>query len=277
MQRIKALAILNAISFMIHVAVAYMTQVKLINAKDVGEISDRYFSLFTPASFSFVIWGIIYTCLGIFCLFHIIMAYKHDKTNPANADLEAIGPLFIINNLATAAWLITWTREQMLWSAGLIVFQLITLIAIHLRLRIHNRLRPPASKTCTELPFSIYLGWISLATIANISIYLVAIGWDRQGLSPINWTMIMIGVAILIGMLMIFTRRNIAFGVVIIWGLYGISSRLQSFNNDDYKNTINVAWAGMILLGLCSLIELVKGFSFKRPPAKFPEATQPLK
>jgi tryptophan-rich sensory protein len=257
--------------------VAYLTQAKMINAKDVGEISDKYFSLFTPAGFTFAIWGIIYTCLGIFCLYHIIMAFKHDKPNPANADLETIGGLFAVNNLATAGWLIAWTREQLLLSVILIGVQLITLIAIHARLRIHNRLRNPGSKTCTEFPLSIYLGWISIATIANISVYLVATGWDGQGLSPINWTMIMVGIAILLGIIMIFTRRNIVFGAVVIWGLYGISSRLQSLQNDDYKNTVNIAWAGMVLLGLCCLIELVRGFSFKRPDAVFPEARQPIK
>jgi tryptophan-rich sensory protein len=273
MQKLKALAILNAISFVIHIGVAYLTQAKMINTKDAGEISDKYFSLFTPADFTFAIWGIIYTCLGIFCLYHIIMAYKHDKPNPANADLRSISGLFIVNNLVTAGWLIAWTSEQLLLSVVLIILQLATLVAIHVRLRIHNRLRNPGSKTCTELPLSIYLGWVSMATITNISIYLVATGWDGQGLSPVYWTMIMIGVAILAGILMIFTRKNIAFGIVIIWGLYGISSRLQSLQNDDYKNTVNIAWAGMALLALCCLIELVRGFSYKKPAPIFPEAT----
>ena len=276
MQRIKALAILNAISFLLHLTLSYMTQFRVVNTKDVGEVSDQYFSLFTPAPFTFAIWGIIYTCLGIFCLYHIVMAYKHDKVNPANTDLVSIGAWFIITNLASAAWLIAWTNERLLVSVVLIFIQLLSLIIIHQRLNIHSRLRSAGSKICTELPVSVYLAWISIAAIANTAVYLVAIGWHGMGLPAVQWTMIMIGVAILIGVIIIFTRKNIAFGAVIMWGLYGITARLETLD-DTYTNIINMAWGGIALLGLCCLIQLVKSFGYRRRTLSFPEAARPIK
>lgn len=276
MQKIKALAILNAISFLIHVTLSYMTQFRVVNKKDVSEVSDQYFSLFTPAPFTFAIWGIIYTFLGIFCLYHIVMAYKHDKVNPANTDIVTIGGWFIITNLASAAWLIAWTNDRILVSVVLIFIQLLSLIIIHQRINIHSRLRSSGSKVCTELPLSTWLGWISIAAIANTAVYLVATGWDGMGLPNIEWTMIMIGVAILLGVIIIFTRKNIAFGAVIMWGLYGILSKLETLD-DSYTNIINMAWGGIALLGLCCLIQLVKSFSYRKRSLAFPEAARPIK
>jgi hypothetical protein len=286
MQKIKALAILNAMSFILHLAVAYMTQTKMINAKDVGEVSDQFFSLFTPAGFTFVIWGIIYTCLGIFCLYHIVMAYKHERVNPANVDLVSIGPWFILNNIATAAWLWAWTNEQMLLSLALIFFQLLSLVIIHARLRIHTPLRSAGSKTCTEFPLSIYLGWISIATIANTAIYLVSIGWDGAGIPAVTWATIALVMAISLAVLMVMLRRNIAFGLVAMWGLYGIVYRLTTFDTNDYQDLINIAWGGIALILLLCLLQVGRSI-IERSKRKsileiqrgktFPESPQPIK
>lgn len=279
MQKIKALAVLNAISFILHLVITYMAQTKQLNAKDVSDVSDQFFSLFTPTGFTFAIWGIIYTFLGIFCLYHIIMAYKHDKVNPANADLVAIGPWFILNNIATAAWLWAWTSEQLLLSVALIFFQLLSLCIIHARLRIHSPLRTAGSKTCTEFPLSIYLGWISIATIANTAIYLVSIGWDGMGIPATTWTMIALAFAIALGVFMVMVRKNIAFGLVLIWGLYGIVHRLTTFDTNDYQDLINIAWGGIGLIFLLCLIQIGRSVTMrsKRRHVPFPEAPQPIK
>ena len=266
MKSTRAFAILNVISFLIHLAISYMVQMKMINSKDVGEISNAYTSLFTPAGFTFGIWGIIYTCLGIFCVYHIVMAYKRNLDNDANKDLLSIGPLFIIINIATAGWLVAWTAEQLLLSVFLMLVQLISLLVIHERLHIHNRLRNPSSKLATEFPMSIYFGWISLATIANISSYLVSIGWNGLGISDITWTLIMISISIALGLVLLFTRRNIAFGLVLIWGLYGILTKLSNYQDNKYEVPINLAWAGIALLGIACLVQVIR--SFRRPAVR---------
>lgn len=267
MKRARALAILNVISFLIHLGTSYLVQVKMINEKDVGEISDSYPSLFTPAGFTFAIWGIIYTCLGIFCVYHIVMAYKRNWDADANKDLDAIGILFILNNFATAAWLIAWTQEELLLSVVLIFIQLVCLLFIHLRLHIHNRFRSPGGKLATEFPQSIYLGWISLASIANTSSYLASTGWDGFGISAVNWTVTMIIIAIILGIFMVMVRRTIAYGLVIIWGLYGILSRLSSLEDRSYATIVNIAWAGIILVGISCLVQITRSIT-RRSPAK---------
>ena len=240
MNRIKALAIFNTLFFIIHVAFSYMTQFKLVNNNDVGEISDRYESLFTPAGITFAIWGVIYTALAILCLYHIIMAFKHDKEHPANQDVSRMGVLFIFNNVATAAWLIAWTNNQIFLSLLLISLQLFSLIAIHIRLHIAERSRESGSIICTQLPLSLYLGWITIATIANASIYLVSVNWNGAGISAVKWTVVMIAAAVVITLIMVFVRKNVSFGLVVIWALYGIILKRQHSSPELYLSLIHI-------------------------------------
>ncbi len=262
MNKVKALAILNIISFLIHLMMTYMVQEKMVTDNTVGEVSALYPSLFTPAGFTFAIWGIIYSFLIIFSIFHIVKAYKRDASHQANRDLEAIGPLFIITNLASAAWLIVWTSSHLLFSVLLILVQLGSLILIHARLHIHDTSRNAGSKLATEFPLSIYLGWISLASIANISSYLQSISWNGFGITPHAWLLIMLLIAILLALFMVFGKRNIAFGLVVAWGLYGISFRLDSLETRDNNDAVNLCWAGIAIVLVSCLIQAGRSFYY---------------
>lgn len=110
----------------------------------------------------------------------------------ANIDTRAIGWLFILNNLATGLWLIAWVNEQLFISIVLIVIQLISLILISIRAHISNSERSYSTKVFTQFPLSIYMGWISIASIANISAYLVSVNWQGMGISENYWTIIII-------------------------------------------------------------------------------------
>ena len=273
MERIKVLAVLNVISFLLHVTIAYMTQFKLINEKDIGEISDQYASLVTPAGFTFAIWGIIYTCLVIFCVYHIVMAYKRNKKTEANKDLRRIGPAFILINLASVAWIIAWVSGQLLLSVFLIVAQLAALSYIHIRLHIHNPVRNPASKIATELPLSIYLGWISMATIANTSAYLLGTGWDGWGIPDRQWAIIMVCATTILGLFMLFIRRNLAVALVLAWSFYGIISNLSALDGALYKNIIYTVWAGILLLVAGMIIHIVRSIHHKKHSLPLQEKT----
>lgn len=277
MSKIKALAIFNALSFIVHLSVTYFVMTKSINTLDVSEVSARYETLFTPAGITFSIWGIIYLMLGLFCLYHIIIAYKHDRTHPANYRLLQINELFIILNLSSAAWLIAWTHERLLLALGLIVVQLLCLLVINIRLKIYEPLRSAAFKLVTQVTFSIYFGWISVATVANAASWLTAIGWDGFGIDPVQWTVIMISIVIILSLLMIFIRRNIYFGLVVAWGLYGIAEKRNGADLHAEDFIINTALAGIGLIIICSIIQLVRNLGRKKKPELFPSAPTPLK
>jgi translocator protein len=115
-------------------------------------------------------------------------------------------------------------------SVGIIVAFLATLIAIYLRLNIGKSNVSLKEKLCVHVPFSVYLGWVTIATIANIAVTLVSIGWDGFGLSLQTWAVLVLAVVLLIDLIVIATRKDIAYSLVFIWALAGIAVN-QSINS----------------------------------------------
>ncbi|HEY4205359.1 MAG TPA: hypothetical protein VGM31_01045 [Puia sp.] len=282
MKNIRLLAIINFWAFLIHLAFVYLTQTKEINDIDVAEISDRHQTLFTPAPVTFFIWGLIYFLLLVLCIYHIFTAFKYPDTHLANEHTYRMGGLFILCNLATAAWLYCWTHEWLGVSLCLIAFQLILLIAMIARLHIYDRYASVASKICTQLPLSIWFAWICIATFASAAVYLTAIDWNGWGLTPVQWTQIMIGLAIFIGICIVLGGRNIFFGLVVLWALCGIILKRTGGGRPDYPDIVLVAEVGLVLMGIVCLIQLARNMSFRRHHHHrnyplFPEAPHPLK
>ena len=259
--------------------ISYFTQFKLINDQDVGQVSDAYDSVFTPAGITFAIWGVIYTALLFFCTYHIRMAFKYEYSHPANLNVRRMGVWFMLNNIGAAAWLLVWTKGLITASMGLIIFQLIALIIINLRLNIHDPHSRTGSKIFTQFPLSIYFGWLTIATIANISIYLLASGWKGFGLdySPVEWTRIMIGIAVFLTVLVVFTRRNVFFGLVIVWALYGIILKRESINPTIYADVIKTAWIGLGIVAASCILQFILNITAKKKLPLFPQAASSAK
>ncbi|WP_266205878.1 hypothetical protein [Pontibacter kalidii] len=250
MKKIRALAILNAVFFLLHLVPSQLTQLKLLSGQTIGDVSDKYPTLFTPASITFSIWGLIYLALIIFCIYHLIMAFKAGATLEANRDVQRLGYLFILNNLATGAWTIAWVHELLVLSVVLMLMQLLTLVGMQLRIGIFDPARPAASRWCTQFPLSLYFGWICIATIANVSAMLVGVGWDGFGLSPEFWTVVMLVVATLLTLFVVLARHNSFVGLVTIWAFYGIILKQRELYPASFPEIVVTAWAGMALVAV---------------------------
>jgi len=266
MKNIRTLAVLNFFALLLQVSVSYLTQFKLINTQTVGEVSDKYPSLFTPAGVTFSIWAIIYAGLAMFCIYHIFKAWTKKHLDPTNQDTENIGAWFIISNLAAAGWLLSWIYEDLALSLILMAVQLGSLIAIHLRMHMYDPSRTLASRIMTMFPLSIYFAWITVASIANTSVYLVSTGWDGGQLSTIDWTRIVIGLTVLITVLVVTTGRNVMYGLVVVWALYGIIQKRNLVDSDEYFQIIQTAWVGIAVIGLVCVLQLIKN---NLTPARF--------
>lgn len=257
----KFLAILNLLAFSFHLIVSYLVQMNYFSVMDVGQVSARYDTVFAPAGITFAIWGVIYLALFTFCFFHLYAAFTKSAIQPANLNTRNIGWYLIVNNLATGLWLVAWVNEYLFASVILILIQLVTLIFISIKADISNPDQPVSTKFFTHFPLSIYFAWICIATIANISAYLKSINWSGAGISESYWVIIMIGTATLISCYIIVVRRNIPFGLVVLWALYGIVLKRQQVNPIDFQIVITAAYAAFVLIVLALIIRIASGYS----------------
>jgi len=206
----------NIGAFLLTLVVNALGNILPLGGKTTGEISDLYPTLFTPAGYVFSIWGVIYALLLIFVIFQASPKQKEKLF------LSKIGYLFVLSSVANVSWLFLWHYEQIILSLIPMFALLGTLIAIYLRLQIGQSYVPLKEKLFVHLPFSVYLGWITVAPIANVAAALTAIRWDGWGLGDVTWTILVIVVSLIITLAVIVTRRDVAFGLVIVWALIGI-------------------------------------------------------
>jgi len=264
-KRAKLYAISNTIAFVIANVISYLSNTRIFNNKTIADVSDKYNALFVPAGFTFAIWGLIYTSLYAFVIYHLVKAFKNDIDHEANKDVLKINWLFIINNIATAAWVIAWVNEMLIISVLLILVQLVTLILINIRLHIYNPLRSLASKAFTQFPLAIYFGWICIATIANISSCLYGLGWNGGAVSAELWTVILIGIAALLSVFIILTQKDIFFGLVVIWALFGIISKRKMEGADNYISIISSAQVAIVVIAIVILVQLIRNSKTSKP------------
>jgi benzodiazapine receptor len=209
--------ILNVVALIAMLVVNYLAGSVGINGLNSGEVSDAVPSLFTPAGYVFAIWGLIYLGLTAFTVYQALPAQRDRPL------IEQIGYWFVISSLLNIAWLFLWHYLQFPLSLLAMLCLLGSLIAIYLRLDIGRGNVSRQDKLLVHVPFSVYLGWISVATIANASIVLYKLGWNGFGIAPEVWTVLMVVIAAILGIAMIVLRSDIAFALVIVWALIGIA------------------------------------------------------
>ena len=187
-----------------------------INGLATGEISDRFPVLFTPAGYVFSIWGVIY--LGLIA-YTIYQALPSQRDNPR---LRAIGWLYVVSGLANSLWIFLWHYLQFGWSVPVIVVVLVSLALIYARLWPARRSVSRGEFWTTHIPFSIYLGWLTVATVANTAVWLYDLGWNGGPIAPEWWTVIMLAVATVLGLLFGLRLHDGAYVLVLAWAFAGI-------------------------------------------------------
>lgn len=210
-----------------------------LNGLSTGEISDRFEVYFVPAGYVFSIWGVIY--LGLIA-FAVYQALPSQRENPR---LRRVGTLFAWSCLANILWLFSWHSLQFELTAVFMLALLGLLLAVYLRLGIGEAQTPRLERWLVDLPFSIYLGWISVATVANLSDLLWYWGWNGQPLQPEWWAVILLAVAAGLGLAMTITRRDLGYVLVLLWAFAGIAVKQAS-----QPLVAGAAWAGVAALAL---------------------------
>lgn len=214
-----------------------------LNGLSIGEISNTLFAnvLITPANYAFAIWGVIY--LGLMSL-GIYQLLPSQRRNP---DLRQIGYWLAFACVAQAIWVFLFLLRLFGWSVVAMLGILLPLIVIYLRLGIGRRRLSRQEQWLIQIPISIYLGWITVATVVNVATALYSLNWNRWGLSDPIWTILMILVSGAIAAVIALKRQDIAFTLVSIWALVAIAVR-------QLANPLIVAVAGGVAFILLLLI-----------------------
>ena len=215
-----------------------------LNDLPTGEISDKFPILFVPAGYVFSIWGLIYLALVAFAIYTVTPKGRVDDR------IDSIAWWFVAANLFNAAWIFLWHYLRFPLTLIAMAGLLVSLLVIYLKLRIGLEKRGLAEKLLVEAPFSIYLGWITVATVANVSQVLYAVaGWRGGPFSEPIWAVAMLVVAALLGGLMIFLRKEIAYPLVLIWAFIGIWGKQAATPLVAWSALIGAVVLGVLIVG----------------------------
>lgn len=234
------------VTYVVMIIVNVMANALPINGQNTGDVSDAYINLFAPAPVTFSIWGLIYLLL----LGYIVYQMMHYKSYKAERDniLIKTGLIFSVSSIANTIWIFAWHYNNILLSLSLMIVILSCLIVINILLR--NREFDIYQNIFIKLPFNVYLGWITVATIANVTTFLVSIEWNRLGISDYIWTIIIVMVGGVIGHLAMVYYRSIAYGLVVIWAYAGIGIKhlSESGFNGEYLSIVVTVFIAIALL-----------------------------
>jgi hypothetical protein len=237
----------NILAMIITIIVNALAVILPLNGKTTAYLSDKYPNLFVPAGLTFSIWGIIYILWVVFAVYQARDLFRKEALEMPF--LHQITFLFILSCVANSAWIFLWHYEYVGLSLLMMIILLLSLIAIYLRLNIGKSNVSIAEKLCVHVPFSVYLGWITIATIANVTALLVSVKWDGFGIDPLTWTIIIIAIGTLLTALMLALRKDIAFSLVVLWAFFGIwMKRMTQPNTITDVNVATTASIAIVLI-----------------------------
>jgi len=238
----------TAVTFIAMVVVNFLANSLPINNRSTGAISDAYPNLFAPAGFTFSIWGLIYLLLAGYVIYQFI-PFGKKSIEKKELLLKKINYLFIATSVANISWIFAWHYDLIGLSVLIMAALLILLINISDILRAQKMTLKEQFFIST--PFSVYFGWITVAAIANITVFLVSINWQGFGISDFVWTSIILLTGTLIGILRLLKDKSIAYGLVLIWAYFGILFKHISASGfaKEYPSIITTVILCIVLFG----------------------------
>ena len=252
----KTIRGLTLITFILMVVVNALANILPINGIGTGDVSDSYPNLFAPAGITFAIWGVIYLLLAAYTVFQLGLFKKNRSMS--DALMNKIGVVFSISSIANTVWIFSWHYGIIALSMVLMLLILVCLAIIVSAIR--KETLSTKEKVFVKLPFSIYFGWITVATIANMTTLLVSLGWNGFGLSQTVWAVAIIAIGAVIGIITILRNKDYAYGLVILWAYAGILIKHVSATgfNSMYPAVIFTTIAAMVLVVVAEVIAITK-------------------
>ncbi len=227
--------LLNALAYVAMIATNILANVLPLNSQTQAAISEKYPVLLTPAGYAFSIWGLIYVLLGAFVL-HDVFA--------RTPRMRRVGWLFVLTCLANIGWIFAWHWDMVVASMGFMLILLVTLFVLTARMRRYEPLTV-FEQVSVDVAFSVYFGWISVASLVNLSVLLYTVNAYESFPGPEGWTAIMLVLAAVAAVSVLGRRGDVAYVLVIIWALVGVA-----LANPETPLVFGLAWGSAAGLGI---------------------------
>lgn len=244
------LAITSTVAFAGVITVNALANILPINGMNTGEVSALYPSLFTPAGLTFSIWSVIYLLL----IGYVVVQWTRINSPEYEKLYRSLTPTLLASCVLNMSWILAWHFLFVWLSVIIMVALLLTLIRLFLTLEQHEP-TGIVDRILIHLPFTIYLSWICVATIANSSTALISEGWQGGFLSEQTWTVILMSIATLLAAVITFRFTKPAFAAVVLWALLGIFIR---WKESSYELLTTSALILIVMLSLVMLYTLLK-------------------
>jgi benzodiazapine receptor len=235
--------ILILIATILTIVVNALANILPFNGVTTGEISDSFSVYFVPAGYVFAIWGLIYLGLVAFSVYQFIPQRSHFR------EMNVIGVLYGVSALANSLWIIAWHYGFFAWTMVLMIMLLCSLIGIYVYWGIGIQKVSPITRLLGYFPIQVYLGWISVATVANATVVLYRAGYGF-GLAGEVWSAIMIGVVGVLTGVMLVRRNDYIFALVILWSLIGIQVKFIGISVILYTALVVELFILVLMMGV---------------------------
>lgn len=254
---ITILTITNIIVFLATLFVNQLGATGKFNGMGQKDVSDKYKTLITPRGFAFAIWGIIYTLLFVTLIYFFVQ-----RNDPAVAELILLtSSLFIASSVFNMCWIVSFSYEKLGLSNIFIFGMLISLMTIIGKIYEYHTNFP---STLAGSAFTLYASWVFIATILNISLYLVQKKWRGFGISDSIWTIFILFVAIILVLIYLFIYQNALFPIAIAWAFFGIySSYSKGITKPEMASIIQkiLAFGIVVFIIVSAFIFIRNGYS----------------
>lgn len=225
---------LNPVFFTVMIVMNYLANALPLNNKTTGALSDSFPNLFVPAGITFSIWGVIYLLLLLYC----IIQFRNENSFIS----VKIGWWFAISSILNAVWIVFWHYGKLSLSLVVMLGMLVSLIYINILIK-------DIPLGIIKASFGIYLGWLCIATIANVTALLVHYNWSGWGISDEAWTIIMISAGALLTAITLYSLNNPFIGLSVIWAFTGIIIKLHL----DYRMIVIAAGIAITIVGAVTI------------------------
>jgi hypothetical protein len=249
----RALAVYQLLGFAFMITMNALANGLPLNGYTTAAVSDMYPNLFVPAGFTFSIWGIIYLLLLGYTVYSTSLLWKRNEANPFLKPVIYVANYFTLTCGLNGTWIMMWHLLHIELSLLFMLWLLATLILIYVKLQTHRYGLKGIQTLFLYIPFVVYLGWISVATIANTTALLVHYNWNGFGIDAVMWSCILITVAALLGAFFSIFRSDFFYTLVVAWALYGISVSQKA-----YDDIVTIAQGGIALCLVMIVIGLVR-------------------